>query len=76
MQIRLPRPRRARGGGGITGRSSEVQGRTVALPVPQGFMQGLAIDGKLGACVLSHLFRNFEPVHGQATKDTAPAIMV
>ena len=36
----------------------------MACPFRKDFLQALAIEGKLGACVLSHLFRNFEPVHG------------
>ena len=40
------------------------------MPCPFGkdFLQALAIDGKLGARILSHLFRNFEPVDGHMTR--------
>lgn len=43
-------------------------GGLLACPFRKDFLQALAIEGKLGACVLSHLFRNFEPVHDHETR--------
>lgn len=40
----------------------------MACPFREDFLQALAIEGKLGACILGHLFRNFEPVHGHGTR--------
>ena len=39
-------------------------GGLLPCPFRKDFLQALAIEGKLGSCVLSHLFRNFKPVHG------------
>jgi hypothetical protein len=45
-------------------------GGLLPCPFRKDFLQALAIEGKLGACVLSHLFRNFEPVHGHEASIT------
>jgi hypothetical protein len=42
-------------------------GRLLPSPFRKNLLQALAIEGKLGSRVLSHLFRNFEPVHGHET---------
>lgn len=44
----------------------------MACPFRTDFLQALAIEGKLGACVLSHLFRDFEPVHGHELRILRP----
>lgn len=48
-------------------------GGLFACPFRKDFLQSLAIEGKLGACVLSHLFRHFEPVHGHESSITPPS---
>jgi len=44
----------------------KFSGSLLACPFRKDFLEALAIEGKLGACVLSHLFRNLEPVHSHA----------
>jgi hypothetical protein len=41
-------------------------GGTLSRPFGKDFLQALAIEGKLGASVLGHLFRDLEPVHSHA----------
>lgn len=51
-------------------------GGSLARPIREDFLEALAIEGKLGSSVLSHLFRDFEPVHGHGYKDTLPATVL
>jgi hypothetical protein len=43
-------------------------GELLPCPFRKDFLQALAIEGKLGACVFCHLLCDFEPVYGHETR--------